>query len=77
MRSKSKKEKKRSQAAIRSLLDLMSETTTVDQDAYGIGGGTRINTLGRSPTEYSMSSEYMSDNDPQQHIYIYGSNSSR
>ena len=68
---RSLKDKRRSQAAIRSLLDLMTESNRESSVSCGIGGGAPISSVGFSRTDYSLHSTSLRDDKNQQPTYIH------
>ena len=68
---RSLKDKRRSQAAIRSLLDLMTESNKESSSSYGMGGGTPISSVGFSRADYSLHSTSLKDGNDKQPTYIH------
>jgi hypothetical protein len=68
---RSLKDKRKSQAAIRSLLDLMTESNRPPSSSCGIGGGNPISSVGFSHTNYSLSSGGLVDVINQNPTYIH------
>ena len=68
---RSLKDKRRSQAAIRSLLDLMTESNREPSASCGMGGGTPIASVGISRTDFSLNSTSLNDDKNMQPTYIH------
>ena len=68
---RSLKDKRRSQAAIRSLLDLMTESNREQSASCGMGGGTPISSVGISRTEYSLHGTSLKGDKSKQPTYIH------
>ena len=68
---RSLKDKRRSQAAIRSLLDLMTESNREQSASCGMGGGTPIASVAISRTEYSLNGASLKGDSNKQPTYIH------